>query len=212
MKFVYLSRLLFFVFLSQFILLIKAQPGCPSVNAGNDVALPCGTNCAHLNASFFQTGNTTSYGVSSIPYTPFAYNSGTATLVNIDDVWSSVISLPFNFCFFGNAYNQLVIGANGLITFDLTQAGGYCIWNTTASGSLPTTNVYGNSIFGPYHDIDPSLGGNIYYHVIGSAPCRTFIVSYDGVPMFDSGLFSSCWGISNATQQIVLYETTNVRP
>ena len=210
MKFVSKRGFWVILFLSIIAFKINAQPGCPSVNAGNDVALPCGTNCTNLTATFFQTGNTSTYGVSSIPYTPFPYNVGTATLVNIDHIWSSVITLPFNFCFFGTSYNQLVIGANGILTFDLTQAGSSCAWNLTSSGSVPTVNIYGNSIMGAYHDIDPSLGGDIYYHTTGVAPCRTFIVSYRDVPMFDSGLFGSCSGTTNATHQIVLYETTNV--
>ncbi len=209
MKFVYLRRLLFAFFLSPLFLLTNAQSGCPSVNAGNDVALPCGTNCANLNATFFQSGNTTTYGVSSIPYTPFSYTSGTPILVNIDDIWGSVINLPFTFCFFGNAYNQVVVGANGLISFDTAEAGQYCVWDITASGTLPTTNIYGNCIMGPYHDIDPSLGGTIKYQIIGTAPCRIFVISYYQVPMFNSdNILSTCSGM-DATHQIAIYETTN---
>ncbi len=186
-----------------------AQPGCPSVNAGSDVSLPCGTNCTNLNATFFPSGNTTSYSVGSIPYTPFSYTAGTSVLVNTDDIWSSVINLPFTFCFFGNSYTQAVIGANGLITFDVAEATQYCVWDITTAGAMPTANLYGNCIMGPYHDIDPSLGGSITYQIIGSAPCRIFVVSYYQVPMYNSdNLFSTCNGM-DATHQIAIYETTN---
>lgn len=203
-----LKRFLFiaFVFFNSW---VNAQPGCPSVNAGADVALPCGTNCTNLNATFFPSGNTTSYAVGSIPYTPFSYTAGTPILVNIDDIWSNAINLPFTFCFFGNSYNQVVVGANGLITFDVSQAGLYCNWDITAAGSLPTANMYGNCIMGPYHDIDPSLGGSISYQIIGAAPCRIFVVSYNQVPMYESdNILSTCSGM-NATHQIAIYETTN---
>lgn len=189
-----------------------AQPGCPAIDAGSNVTLPCGTNCTTLNATYFNSGNTTSYGVSSIPYTPFSYTTGTPVLVNTDDVWSSVINLPFTFCFFGTAYNQVVVGANGLITFDVSEAGQYCDWATTGipNPTLPSTSLYTNSIMGVYHDIDPSLGGSIRYQITGTAPCRMFIVSWDAVPMYDDiFLVGSCWNIQEATHQIVLYETTN---
>ncbi len=210
MKFVYLKRFLFFLVPFLLTTLADAQPGCPDVIAGSDVALPCGTNCTNLTATFFQSGNTTSYGVAPIAYTPFSYTAGTATLVNTDDVWSGVINLPFTFCFFGNSYTQVVIGANGLISFDVAEAGQYCVWDITGAGTLPTTNVYGNCIMGPYHDIDPSIpGGDIVYQVIGTAPCRIFVVSYYQVPMFNSDSpLSTCSGM-DATHQIAIYETTN---
>lgn len=191
------------------VIVANAQPGCPAVNAGSDVQLPCGTNCTTLTATPFPSGNTTTYTVGQIPYTPFSYTAGTPILVNIDDIWSGVINLPFTFCFFGTAYNQVVVGANGLITFDVSQANLGCVWDLTSSGTLPTTNIYGNCIMGPYHDIDPSLGGTISYQILGTAPCRIFVISYNQVPMFDSDDFlSTCSGM-DATHQIAIYETTN---
>lgn len=209
MKHIYtkLFVLLFLGTLSTF--QVSAQSGCPDVNAGPDVTIPCTQTCANLLATYFETGNTNSYAVSSIGYTPFSYTAGTSILVNTDDVWSSVINLPFTFCFFGNPYTQLVVGANGLLSFDVSNANQTCVWNTQASGTMPTTAMYTNSIMGPYHDIDPSLGGQCRYQIIGNAPCRIFIISYDNIPMYDSEFLGSCNGIDNATHQIALYETTN---
>ena len=197
------------------IFVAKAQPGCPAVNAGNDVSLPCGVSCTTLTAKPFDAGATSSYSVSSIPYTPFSYTAGTAVLVNIDDIWGSVINLPFNFCFFDHVYNQAVFGSNGIITFDTYRAGGYNNWNITACNpvpdSSPADSFFTNSIMCPYQDIDPELGGTITYQIIGAAPCRTLVVSYYDVPLFDSDLPSSnCYGTTNATSQAVIYETTNV--
>jgi hypothetical protein len=78
---------------------LEAQPGCPNVNAGSNISLPCGTNCTNLTATPFPSGNTTSYGVGAIPYTPFSYTAGTPVIVNDDDIWTSPINLPFTFCF-----------------------------------------------------------------------------------------------------------------
>jgi gliding motility-associated-like protein len=180
-----------------------AQLGCPDVNAGADVVLPCGTNCANLTATYFNTGGTGAYTVTSIPYTPYSYTSGSTYLNGIDDEWGSVLTLPFNFCFFGTTYNQLVIGSNGIITFDLSVANSYNAWPLTSGGPIPTTNFQTNSIMGPYEDIDPAVGGNIYYNTLGVAPCRTFVISFTNVPEY------SCNNLI-ATSQIVLYETTNV--
>lgn len=147
------------------------------------------------------------YSVTSIPYNPYPFNTGTAVLVNIDDVWSSVINLPFDFYFFiGSNYNQLVIGGNGCISFDPANAGNYCAWSFITS--CPNPNIINGStgpfIFGPYHDMDPSVAGNIYYATYGMAPYRKFVVSWDSVAMFSA----SCNSLL-ATQQIVLYETYN---
>src|SRR3972149_5279800 len=57
---------------------------------------------------------------------PITYNSeivsGIPVLVNIDDVWSAVIPISFNFCFYGTTYNQCIIGSNEVISFNLTNA------------------------------------------------------------------------------------------
>ena len=183
-------------------------PGCPNINAGPNQNLTCQNNCTTLAATILQTGQTSAYTVSSIPYAPpAAFNSGTQLLIGTDDIWGNVINLGFNFCFFGTMYNQAVVGANGLITFDVTQAGQYCNWAFT--DALPSPNLYQNSIMGVYQDIDPSFGGEIRYSLIGAAPCRTLVVNFNNIPHFDCNcsFFSPC---SRSTSQIVIYETTNV--
>jgi len=181
---------------------VIAQPGCPSIEAGSPVTLDCVTPCTNLTATALATGATTSYSVSSIPYAPpYPYNSGTPILVNIDDTWGTAISLPFNFCYYGNMYNQVVPGSNGVISFDLSYSGGYCPWMYSAT--CPSSALPLNSIYGVYHDIDPSVSGNMYYAILGNYPCRTFVVSWNQVAMY------SC-NYMIATHQIVLYESTNV--
>jgi hypothetical protein len=212
----------------------KAQaPGCPSVNAGADQNLDCTTTCANLTATVVATGQSaTNYTVSSIPYTPpFAFNSGSPILVGEDDVWSSVINLPFPFCFFGTTYTQAQVGANGIITFNnvpvnVTLSCDWCLADNvgiaaSADGgctqhSFPT-NYYttaDNSIMCPYEDIDPTEEGNIYYQLLGTAPCRMLVVSYYQIPYFGdpNSSCSSCYTSTPhyLTSQVVLYETTNI--
>jgi large repetitive protein len=180
--------------------------------------LSCTQSCTQLTANVFQSGATTSYAVSSIPYNPpFPFTGGTQLFINQDDIWGGIINLPFSFCFYGNLYNQAVIGANGVITFDVSVANNRCEWSYSApipTPGPPPAGIYNNSINGAYHDIDPSVSvltifppsitypANINYAVLGTAPCRTFVVNFSTVPHY------SCNNL-RTTQQIVLYETTN---
>jgi gliding motility-associated-like protein len=215
-----MSKILLTAFLFIFIELnfSKAQTGCPQIDAGSNVTLSCTQACSNLNATFFNTGATTSYGVSSIPYAPpYAFTGGTRIFLNIDDNWSDIINLPFDFCFYGNTYDQIVIGTNGVLTFDVSRANTRCEYAFSASiptPGPPSAGIYNNSINGAFHDIDPAVPiitifppsagnpANINYAVLGTAPCRTFVVNFSTVPHY------SCNSL-RTNQQIVLYETTN---
>ncbi|HHZ64339.1 MAG TPA: T9SS type B sorting domain-containing protein [Flavobacteriales bacterium] len=182
-------------------------PGCPNVTAGTDTVLPCATACTDISATFLETGLTTDYLVAPIPYAPpFSFTGGTQIFIGIDDIWSSSISLPFTFCFYGSSYTSMLVGTNGVLSFDLSLANGYCEWSFSATiptPGPPTAGIYDNSINGAYHDIDPSVAGNINWAVLGTAPCRTMVINYFDVAHF------LCTNLKT-TQQIVLYETTNV--
>jgi gliding motility-associated-like protein len=194
-----------------------AQPGCPYVTGINSTGqgVSCTVNCVDLTADFFTTATTANnYTVESIPFTPpVPLTGGTALFVGQDDIWGSAINLPFNFCFFGNTFNQVVVGANGLVSFNAALAGQGCNWSFTES--IPHPNLYGNSIMGAYHDINPNVlftnSGTISYAISGTAPCRIFAVTFNNVPHYscDCSLFSSN-GCQRTTQQIVIYETTNI--
>ncbi|HNP68004.1 MAG TPA: gliding motility-associated C-terminal domain-containing protein [Aequorivita sp.] len=193
-----------FISLSAF----SQGPGCPNVYAGEDVELGCGEPCTDLTASFLDTGETTSYEVSSITYDPpFPFTGGTPVSVNTDDIWSDAIQLPFDFCFFGETYTEMVIGSNAVVSFDLAnnQPGAYCDWSF--DDPIPSPNLFFTTIFGPYMDVDPSVQGSgiINWAVFGESPCRTMVVNFPNIPYFGS----ACPNLS-LTSQIVIYETTNV--
>ena len=81
----------------------QAQPGCPNITAGANQTVDCNVTCVDISAAVLETGATTSYDVSSVPYAPPApFTGGTVQFINTDDVWGDVITLPFNFCFYGN--------------------------------------------------------------------------------------------------------------
>jgi large repetitive protein len=175
------------------------QPTVCPINAGPDQTI-CAPNCATLTGTFVPTYQTTAYTTSVVPYTPDPFNVGTA-LTLADDQWSGIIALPFTFCFYGNTYNTCLIGSNGLISFNTAGAGGYCQW--PIPGPVPSAGNPMNTIMGPWQDLYPPGGGQIRYITYGAAPCRRFVVSWYQVPMF------AC-NTTLCTQQLVLYETTNI--
>ncbi len=193
---------------------VKAQ-GDPYVDAGVDTSVTCTNPCVDLIGSYFYAGQTNTYLPIPIPYTPYPYNAGAAILVNIDDSWSNSIPLPFNFCFFGNNYNKVVIGSNGLLSFNNSYAGGgpgTCPYSLIGLNPLPNPNLPLNSIMGVFEDIDPTNMGDIYWQVVGSYPSRKLIVSFYEVPYYgdpNSVATGSCSIPLFLTSQIVLYETTN---
>ncbi len=190
---------------------------CPNVisgglglNGADPLPIDCtsASNCVDLEANFLNLGQTTTYRAESIPYIP-PYQYGclaNPVSVNIDDRWSPIITLPFNFCFYGNNYNQCLISSNGVITFDLTNnsPGGYSAYSF--SNNLPSTSLFLNSIFGVYHDIDPSKGGEVGWELITlNTGCRALVASWKDIPMFSASCNSQLY-----TGMIVLYENTNV--
>ena len=198
--------LLFWAFLFHSFIGFSQFPGCPDVNAGVDQVLPCSQNCTNLTATPFQTGAPTSYAVSSITHSPpIAYNAagGTAVSVNIDDVWSPPITLPFSFCYYGTNYTTINVGSNGAIQFGGGITGGsYHPWPYTANCPNSALTAAGD-VFGVYHDIDPSVAGSVKWYITGTAPCRIFVVSYNNLGHY------SCTSL-RSTHMMVLYETTNV--
>ncbi len=186
--------------------LFSQFPGCPAIDAGPDQTLPCTANCIDLIATPFHTGLTTTYTASSIPHNPpIAYNApgGNPVSVGLDDIWSEPINIPFNFCYFGQSYNVLNVGSNGSLNLGPGTPVGtfqpYSINTPCPSFSL----VDGGEIYGVYHDIDPTVNGTVTWYLLGTAPCRIFVVVYNDLGHFLCNSLRS-------TSMIVLYETTNV--
>ncbi len=175
---------------------------CSIVYAGEDAMVDCENPSTDLTASFMSVGTDTSvYEVNALDACPTPpLSSGTPSGIDIDDRWSQPIDMTFDFCFFGNTYDQLLIGANGLLTFDVALAGQFCPWSFSAS--VPSPSLPLNAIYGAYHDIDPSVCGNIEYYVLGSAPARQFVINFINTCQF------SCNDLESS-QQIILYESSN---
>ncbi|MBK8657749.1 MAG: SprB repeat-containing protein [Bacteroidetes bacterium] len=191
----------------------NSQASCPFITMEAPFNLPCTQPCSTLHANYLKTYETTTYSIQSHAYAPAPYNAGTPVIVGDDDIWSGVVDIPFTFCFFGQQYNQLVIGANGLVSFDIANAGAFCAWTLTGGQTLPTNALYPNSIMAPYHDIDPQNQGSVFWNVIGAWPCRKFVISWNQIPYYGDPNSSSpgnCNSPLFATQQVVLYEWSNI--
>ena len=159
-------------------------------------------NCVALSANYPSFKQTDNYAVSSINYTPYAVVNSTVITGDLDDSFSGIIDLPFKFCFYGQVYNQLVIGSNGMISFDTYQANQANPANF--SDALPNQNLPKEAIFGVLHDMffSESNGSEINYAVIGTAPYRKFVVN------FRNGRISGCDSEASSSQ-IVLSEGSN---
>jgi len=189
---------------------LKAQTSCAILDAGPDVTVDCSNPCTNLSAEFIgiPNTNTSSYTIGEPSCTLPPISGGTPSNLITDNEWSEVINIPFNFNFFQNNYSQLVICANGQISFDTSLAGTDNGYTIGPSELLPTTSrtFTLNTIYGAYHDLNPSLSpdpSQINYLVSGTAPFRTFIINFFEVE------HSVCASLKT-TQQVILYESSNV--
>lgn len=165
-----------------------------SLCLGDDITVCTGTPVQITNCG--GTGGTGGNPSSIVLDNPSSVNLS-------DDSWSGSVNIGFTFNFYGANRTQCVIGSNGLISFDLTNANGYCSWSLSAGNTLPTTGLSAtrNAAMLCYQDINPSQGGQILYQTLGTAPNRQFVVLYNNIPMFSSG---ECQYMA-----LILFETSN---
>lgn len=178
---------------------------CSMIYAGPDQTFDCTNNTIILDADFQVTGQDFNVyeinGLGGCPTPPVS--GGTPTSLEIDDRWSDAVDMGFDFCFFGDVYNQLIVGANGGVSFDISNAGNSSGWSFSQqipNSTNPTLSTV--NIFAGYHDINPQTCGDINYSVLGSAPSRQFVINYNEVCQF------SC-STQKATMQVILYESSN---
>lgn len=141
------------------------------------------------------------YTVNPIPFQIYTANFPIQNTQ--DDFYSPVINLPFNFTFYGNTYNQLVISTNGFIDFRTTMAGTFSQWSF--STTIPDVNFpTKNSILGCYQDMDNRMSSlsSITSQTVGTAPYRKFVVFFNQNAHFQCNYITSSF-------QMVLYETSN---
>ena len=208
-----------------FTVTLWAQNCIPTNINGSTINLACNQVCSNLNFQIPHIKGTADYTVRTVPYTPYPYITATGVedlILYNDDRYSNLINLPFTFCFYGATYNTVVVGSNGIITFDPVNsspgcANGYVIdQGIPYNGGIPcaaaTTYYPRASIMGAYSDLDPRTpiaspaDRKIQWEVFGTAPCRKFVVSYYHIGAFGS----TCGLVTPNTFQIVIHESTGV--
>ncbi len=215
------NKLLSITFLA-FMALTNAQTPIAGVHIDQPVLICNPGGCTALHAQYYEGKTTENYSVASIPYTPFfPFSGGTVIDGAGDDEWTPIINLPFSFCFYGVIYNQILVGTNGVITFDTTNQipGGNCPWSFNSTIPSPAFPIR-NAIYGTYQDNDIRTVGNggaitnsalqnVNYYVldvgVNAAPNRVFVANFNELPMYQCGVSAGL-----QTSQIVIYETTNV--
>ncbi|MFN8243766.1 MAG: gliding motility-associated C-terminal domain-containing protein [Ferruginibacter sp.] len=213
-----------FLLLGAFLfpIILQAQVTSFSFSCTHDTLIPCTVPCITLKARIPDLhGLSSSYTINPVSgapngcYTPYVPPDapGNPTALNIDDTYSGVIPIGFNFPFFGTYYPSLVASANGYLSFDISLAGQFSHYSVT--NNLPS-NVYDPAIImGPYHDLDPSIRSNpppemqIKYDLVGTAPYRRWILSFYHVPLYSSNALT-CGQLNLNTHQIILYESTGI--
>lgn len=150
-----------------------------------------------------QTTAQSDYNVTAIPHQ--IYVAEAVAMPTLDDVYSQVIPIGFDFKFFGENYSQLVIGTNGDLRFDISKAGQNSGWNI--GSTVPSADfITKNAIMGCLTDMRNSGAnaiGSIKSAIIGHAPYRKYVVFFDNQPSY------SCNANSMTSFQVILYESLN---
>jgi hypothetical protein len=115
-----------------------------------------------------------------------------------DDQVSDAVELGFPFNFYDVDYTAAYISDDGVITLLADQEGICC-----SGQPMPAETAPNAIIAGLWTDLNPFAGGEINAGLVGRAPHRRFVVSWEEVPYFNLGE-------NPATFQIALFENGNV--
>ncbi len=182
-----------------------------SIGADTNVGVICsGTPvCLTFNATHTPLKSTEAYVLQNLNWNDYDQQTYTgANILTTDDVYSTQQTSPFSFCFYGGMFTNYVVGSNGILTFSTTNANNYLPY-------VPQTinnNLFPNySMLFPFHDVDPedlnSVG--IWSKVVGVAPNRKLVISFDNVLWGQSAFPPACVGEPTQQHQLILHESTN---
>lgn len=133
-------------------------------------------------------------------------SAGFTRLPLADNGVSPPQTLPFPFLFYGQVFEHVYVGANGVIGFrneDLDLRS-----NTTLPNSATP-----NGLICPYWDnLNPELGGEVSAGTIGAAPHRRFVISWNAVPMNLGGLPLTFQAILEEGSGNIVFQYLEVHP
>ena len=103
-----------------------------------------------------------------------------AQSLNLGDDETASIPTPFPIYFPQNtqAFNQLFINSNGVISAHTLPSALY------ANSRIPDSTLPAHSILPYWDDLRPSGADNIYYSVVGNAPNRQLVIEWRDVPHY----------------------------
>ncbi|MEZ5014979.1 MAG: hypothetical protein R2794_11875, partial [Chitinophagales bacterium] len=134
------------------------------------------------------------YSKTTIPYEqPIFSDPVTISLLYDDDV--DTLLLPFDFVFFSNSFDTIYPSSNGYICFGEPHDTWYI--------NIPDPGGINNLLALAGFDLNPAVGGSIYYSIEGTAPYRQFQMRFEDVPLH----FPTTDHVDVTT---ILYESTNI--
>jgi hypothetical protein len=158
---------------------------------------------APSDGSFSLAAGVPMYTVAAVPFEP-----ETAPSVNVpkicDDCVITGVPLGFTFAFYGQSYDKLTIGTNGIVGFGALDANGNPTNMTDGccvSRFIHLKDASNNIIALGWADWVPVTVKQIRYETRGSAPNRRFILQFTNIG--ENG------GNGHITAQLVLYESSN---
>ncbi len=121
----------------------------------------------------------------------------TEVAVTGDDAVSEPIPIGFDFTFFGDTYDQILVGTDGFL---MLAPNSLFPAEYQFADAIPDVHWPNALVAGFWTDLNQDDGGQIVWGLQGEAPERELVVEWSGVPHFDSkGEFA-------VTMQIVLRE------
>jgi hypothetical protein len=87
------------------------------------------------------------------------------------------VDLPFPFVFYGVAYDEVTVAANGNLQFTTGNASPFPACLSPAAGMGDLISPY-------WADLDLTLFGALETEVVGEAPARIFVIEWDDVPLY----------------------------
>jgi HYR domain len=155
------------------------------------------------SASLSSSSPLATYTVSAVPFAPESAPTKKFDKVCDDCVFANV-PLGFSFTYFGNVYDKINVGSNGIVGFGPVDKDGHPLYQRDGcctSGFIPRNDVNNNIIaIGWSRWISTTLN-SIRYETRGTAPNRLFLLQYTNV--MESGQNG------HMTAQLVLYEHSN---
>jgi hypothetical protein len=158
----------------------SSEPFCVQVS---DTAPPQGIYSFTLNVYYdgitspktfkIQTGQ---YSLdSTVPSSWIDTGGGTQLSMGLDSC--AMITLNFDFPFYGKSHNTVYLVSNGFLSFD---APSYAYYNTPMPDSSKP-----NAIVAPFwDDLDADSGGFVRHKSFGTAPSRYWVAEWNSVPRY----------------------------